>query len=256
MTLPLPGMAALVSIEDPANSAPLLVASAPGSPPEELTRLAMARRREIRAAVAANPATPAATLMSLAGEFPGEFLKNEALPLHLLERPGLFAENPASSLALCRYPGLPPWLLEHLAEVFRGHRVIEQALLDHPGIGGEQVGRYCSSLDPAVRMKAAQHPRAPEDVVKLLVHAGSTRDLKEIAPPEEEHHRRTHAAPGRGAGALGGRAGGLAPASPGGAAGGAGVPQERLGPVHGGREPADAARHPRSHRDHRGTPGS
>lgn len=68
------------------------------------------------AAVAANPNTPVATLLSLAGRFPGEFCSNPVLPLLLLENPDLPAGMDDATLRnLLRYPDVPQMLLEWIA---------------------------------------------------------------------------------------------------------------------------------------------
>jgi len=177
VTLHLPG----IPPKAPKKSA-LQKASAPDCPPDELRRLGESRDAKVRAAVAENPACPLDLLLKLAPEFPERFARNPALQLHLIEHPGLLARTAKVLGALAQVADLPPWLLDLVVDESRGAGFLEKILAEHPALTPEQVSRLCLAIEPETRGKASAHPRAPRELLDLLVLAGSTPDLKQITP--------------------------------------------------------------------------
>ena len=104
-----------------ANTGPLAarlrLAQDPATPPHHLQDLGLGpNSRAIKEAVAANPNTPPALLLALAGRYWQPFLENPVLPLLLLEDPGLPHRLPLRVLrALVRREGVPPLILQTLA---------------------------------------------------------------------------------------------------------------------------------------------
>ena len=94
---------------------PLLAAN-PALPDTILAQLSEAREVEVRRArVALNPNTSLQVLGRLAGEFPGEFLRNPVLPILHLTRPGFIKELPFLAWAsLLRFEALAPSWFQQL----------------------------------------------------------------------------------------------------------------------------------------------
>lgn len=116
------------------------------------------------AALAADPNTPPATLMLLAGICPEAFCANPVLPLLLLENPALPAEfEPASLGRLLSCADVPEDLLSAVAGL--GRPELAYAARLHVGLAGSLEG----DLDAAVAAALAGLPTAPDDDLLALL---------------------------------------------------------------------------------------
>lgn len=101
-----------------------LIAANPATPTDVLAQLSQASEVAIRRAVACNPNASLQTLGQLAGEFPGEFLRNPILPILNMTRPTFIKELPFLAWAgLLRYEQLAPSWFQQLKRDNRYQRV-------------------------------------------------------------------------------------------------------------------------------------
>lgn len=128
-----------------------LAAAHPGAPSALLERLARHHVPEVVLAVAANPATPSASLLALSKQYRAveALAGNPSSPPEVLAR---LAWNPACGEPLLGNPSLPPAALVVL----------------------------CGSLDAAIRARAAAHPRLSAEWKALLSRVGFDAALSSI----------------------------------------------------------------------------
>lgn len=100
-----------------------LIAANPATPAAVLAQLSEANEVEIRRAVALNPNALLPVLGRLAGEFPGEFLRNPVLPILNMTRPGFIKELPFLAWAsLLRFEQLSPAWFQQIKTDIRYQR--------------------------------------------------------------------------------------------------------------------------------------
>lgn len=125
---------------------PLLAAN-PATPAEVLTQLGKANDVAVRRAVALNPNTPLRLLTQLAGEFPGEFLRNPILPILNMTRPEFIKELPFLAWAgLLKYEQLSPSWSQQLKNDHRYQRV-QSAIWKLMQLHVSQTGEKRKTLD-------------------------------------------------------------------------------------------------------------
>jgi hypothetical protein len=117
---------------------------------------------------AADPNSPPAALIFLAGICPAAFCANPALPLLLLEDPALPARfEPASLGRLLSYAGVPAELLAAVAQL--GQPEFAQAARLHVGLAGEAGPGWRAELGRAIDAM----PTVPaDDLLPLLLALG------------------------------------------------------------------------------------
>lgn len=126
-----------------------ILASNPATPPALLAQLSQKPVRAVRQAVAKNPNAPVPVLLSLAEEFPHEFLVNPVIPLLSLAQPDFIKGiSHQAWLQLLRFEAVPlawlRWLQQHMRNV-PNHRTsisVKDALQRHVHIAGEADTRW------------------------------------------------------------------------------------------------------------------
>ena len=160
-----------------ANTGPLaarlLLAQDPATPPVHLQDLGLGpNSRAIKQAVAANPNTPPALLLALAGRYWQAFLENPVLPLLLLEDPGLPHRLPLRVLrALVRREGVPPLILQTLAR--HPDREVREGARFH--VDAEASPAVDAGWQANIRTALAQLP-APAGTLAELLSTGCVPD--------------------------------------------------------------------------------
>ncbi|HLW03283.1 MAG TPA: hypothetical protein VKT82_31860 [Ktedonobacterales bacterium] len=120
-----------------------IVAANPATSGETLVKLMAQKDTAVRQAIAGNPNTPVRHLLTLAREFPLEFLSNPVLPLLNLSQPDFIKKLPQDGwLQLLRYDLVPSvwlkWIQQGLILPLSWQRSnLVQELQFHVSIGGE-----------------------------------------------------------------------------------------------------------------------
>lgn len=150
---------------------PLVTASDPGTPPEELTKLAAHPSISVRRAVTQNPNTSKESLYTLIADFPEAFLENPALPLLLLESPGFFSQMPWQTIKhLLARANLPAQIVE--AFLSYDHPSIREMTAAHPQIPVERLRLLSRSRDQSLRAGAARNRNTPPEILEALSSQG------------------------------------------------------------------------------------
>jgi hypothetical protein len=133
-----------------------LVAGNASADGELLERLGHHEDRGVRRKVAGNPSTPAATALTLGGQFPAELLGNPSFDLYLLEAPELLSSLGISSLrAMLKREGCPESLMAWASR--QGSEATQLAVLANAGAPSGIVEALAGSAHERVRAAAMGH---------------------------------------------------------------------------------------------------
>jgi hypothetical protein len=109
------------------------IAVHPGASSEMLAKLGKSSDSQTRRGVAMNPGTPKEVLMTLAPSFAGEFFKNPAFDLLLIEEPDLLDRLPVTVMKnILKQPDCPASFLRWAAH--HGGRSHQLALVSRPSM--------------------------------------------------------------------------------------------------------------------------
>jgi len=160
-----------------------LAARHPGTPPEQLERLAGDPDRVVRQFVGKNSAASIAALTRLAADAEADvrqmIARNPATPPALLERLAADAKNVRWNVA--RHPRTPVEALERLAG--DAERAVRQAVARNPATPPALLERLVADSHPAVRAMVARNPRTP-DAVRAALLADQAAAKRSRAGPE------------------------------------------------------------------------
>ncbi|BAZ13362.1 hypothetical protein NIES4071_52010 [Calothrix sp. NIES-4071] len=124
--------------------------------PELLQELARSQDKATRRAVAANPNTPADTLLRLGAEFPMQLVENPVFSLLLLENPNLVAEIPLPTLrSILKLDNVPLFILEQAAN--KADVEVQLALANNIQTSKKVLERLTQSRDAQVAESARLH---------------------------------------------------------------------------------------------------
>jgi hypothetical protein len=124
--------------------------------PELLQELARSQDITTRRAVAANPNTPADTLLKLGAEFPTQLVENPVFSLLLLENPNLVTEIPLPTLrSILRLDNVPQFILEQAAH--KADVEVQLALANNIQTSKKVLERLTQSRDAQVAESARLH---------------------------------------------------------------------------------------------------
>ena len=147
-----------------------IVAKNPNADPELLRDLASSEDDLTRAGVTTNPNTPKDILLTLAYEFPQEFLANSVINLFLLEQPNFSAEIPFWTLInLLKQDNVPQWLL--LGAASHENSTILRTLAKHPQASQDILEQLAikSKYDDALGLCIVKRKDLCEKVLEKLV---------------------------------------------------------------------------------------
>lgn len=134
----------------------------------QLTLLAEQPSREVRAAVAIHPNTPAAVLGRLAADYPAEVLGNPALSLLRLAHPGLLDGWPAdAALNLVAQPSAPDWLRR--SALAHADARFQVALAGHPALNAAELEQLAQHPVWKVRARVAARPALSPELLETLL---------------------------------------------------------------------------------------
>ncbi|HEY4386624.1 MAG TPA: hypothetical protein VGN34_19380, partial [Ktedonobacteraceae bacterium] len=132
-----------------------LIAANPATPPATLEQLSTSNDSGIRRAVAQNPNASVQTLCLLAGEFPQEFLQNPIIPFLSMTRPAFVKDLPLFSWAsLLRFENLSrSWLQQIVTDKSyqRNRSPILQLVQLHVALAGKKPEAWKFEATHALR---------------------------------------------------------------------------------------------------------
>jgi hypothetical protein len=171
-----------------------LLAAHPNTSTESLRRLVEEGAADVRRAAASNPNLPPVGAWSLAREDPEAVLANSARQFWTVENPlGLQDVSLAAVTALLKCEQAPKqwlqWGTKHESETVR------LAVAQNPVVSAEILKALAGYSNEHVRRAVSRHTNATQDVLELLVTAGSMPDLfsradRGLSPLSVEERRR------------------------------------------------------------------
>lgn len=152
--------------------------------PSELATLVCDKSYWVRQQALGNPATPAWIIDLLERVGAAKGLKGQGVQdpnldvasLIRLARQGAWARD-----LVAEHPNASAALLHEFAKDRSAS--LRQAVADHANASAPTLSILCCDMDERVRVKAATHPNRPEALLRLLLAAGSTADLKQAQKP-------------------------------------------------------------------------
>lgn len=151
------------------TATPVLNPLNPTTTAKELEILAGHEGAAVRAAVAAHPNTPAATLGHLAAEFPTEVLGNPALPLLRLAHTRLLSTWPREGLLrLLQQEAAPAWLRRFA--LHSQYVEVQVALASHPALTEQELAQLAKHSAWLVRARIAARPALSREMLAQLTH--------------------------------------------------------------------------------------
>lgn len=174
-----PAVLAVLS-QDPEEDVRLACAKNPHTPTERLFAL-LPESREMRLALAQNPKSPTTLLSQLTPKddaaLQSALAKNPSTPPEMLRA---LVKIPEVFTLVARNPGLPEDLFEKLLESGEGRLALSQNPLATPAL----LEPLLLEQDSQIRLAAAQHPKAPKELLSLLQKAGASSGLGSTAEPD------------------------------------------------------------------------
>lgn len=159
-----------------------LVAKNPNATPDLLKDLASSEDYLTRAGVTRNPNTPKNILLTLAYEFPQEFLGNSVIDLFLIEQPNFYTEIPFWTLVnLLKQKNLPQWIL--LGAASHDNSVILRAVAKHPQTSQITLEKLAikSKDDDTLGLCIVKRQNLSEKVLETLVEYATTSVRRYLA---------------------------------------------------------------------------
>lgn len=159
-----------------------LVAKNPNADPELLRDLASSEDDLTRAGVTTNPNTPKNILLTLAYEFPQEFLANSVINLLVLEQPNFSAEIPFWTLInLLKQEDIPQWIL--LGAASHDNSIILISVAKHPQTSQSILEQLAikSKYDDALGLSIVKRKDLCQRVLEKLVEYATTSVRRYLA---------------------------------------------------------------------------